>query len=161
MLLVVVAILSNTIATSILSKPNILIFLIDDMGYSDIASFGRQNVSTPHLDHVVTQGMKFTQWISAAPICTPSRAALQTGRYPIRTGCMGNVERYRVIPTPSNPGGLDPSTQLSLARVLKDSGYVTGMSGKWHLGINSKKQDRKYTPVAHGYDTYLGAPYTN
>ena len=66
MLLVSVAILSNTIATSILSKPNILIFLIDDMGYSDIASFGRQNVSTPHLDHVVTQGMKFTQVVTAS-----------------------------------------------------------------------------------------------
>ena len=59
--------------------------------------------------------MKFTQWISAASICTPSRASLQTGRYPIRTGCMGNVEQFRVIPTPASPGGLDPRTETSLA----------------------------------------------
>jgi len=66
---------------------------------------GRQNVSTPHTDRLIRSGIQFTQWISAAPICTPSRAALQTGRYPIRTGCMGDEEKFRVIPTPSNPHG--------------------------------------------------------
>ena len=101
------------------------------MGYSDLASYGSPNVSTPHVDSLVSSGMKFTQWISGASICTPSRAALQTGRYAIRTGCLGNVERYRVIPTPSNPGGLDPSSHISMARALKEGGYYTGMSGKW------------------------------
>lgn len=143
------------------TRPNILVFLIDDMGYSDIAAFGSTNHSTPHMDSLIHSGMKFTQWISAAPICTPSRAALQTGRYPIRTGCMGNVEKDRVIPTPSNPGGLDPSQHTSIATALRSVGYSTGMSGKWHLGINSDKQDRKFTPNAHGYTTYVGAPYTN
>ena len=76
--------------------PNVLILLIDDMGYSDLPAFGSTNVSTPHISALIDSGMRFTQWISAASICTPSRAALQTGRYPIRTGCMGNVERYRV-----------------------------------------------------------------
>jgi hypothetical protein len=74
---------------------------------------------------------------------------------------MGNDEKVRVIPTPSNPGGLDPAQHMSLAAALQKGGYRTGMSGKWHLGINSKEQDRRFTPTAHGYESYLGAPYTN
>ena len=109
------------------TRPNILMMLVDDMGYSDVAAFGATNVSTPHIDALIRRGVKMTQWISAAPICTPSRASLQTGRYPIRTGCMGNVERYRVILSPSNIGGLNP------ARALKTAGYATGMSGKVKL----------------------------
>ena len=133
------------------------------MGYSDTAAFGATNVSTPHINTLVSSGMKMTHWISAASICTPSRASIQTGRYPIRTGCLGNVERYRVIPTPANPGGLDSATERSLARALKEQGNYSraGYSGKWHLGINHVKQDRHFTPVAHGYDTFKGAPWTN
>ena len=142
-------------------RPNILVLLIDDMGWSDLGAFGSPNASTPHIDALIGRGVKLTSLLAAAPICTPSRAALQTGRYPIRTGCMGNVERYRVIPTPANPHGLDPQTHVSLATALKRGGYRTGMSGKWHLGINGEKQDRRFTPRAHGYETYLGAPYTN
>jgi arylsulfatase A-like enzyme len=156
----------GTTTTTAAAAPNILILLVDDMGYSDTAAFGSPNASTPHIDALVASGMKFTQWISAASICTPSRASLQTGRYPIRTGCMGNVEQFRVIPTPASPGGLDPRTETSLAAALKQRGYArTGYSGKWHLGINSNKigapQDRRFTPIAHGYDTYVGAPWTN
>lgn len=147
------------------SKPNVLVILIDDMGYGDLGAFGSSNHSTPNIDAFFKKGMKFTHWVSAAPICTPSRAALQTGRYPIRTGCMGNVEKYRVIPTPSNPAGLDPAQHVSIATALKQAGYATGMSGKWHLGINGNKmehsQDYRFAPNAHSYDTYLGAPYTN
>ncbi len=101
------------------------------MGYSDLPAYGSTNVSTPHLSALIASGMRFTQWISAAPICTPSRAALQTGRYPIRTGCIGNVEQYRVIPTPANPQGLDPRTETSIATALRRANYATGMSGKW------------------------------
>eukprot|EP01052_Picozoa_sp_SAG31_P020135 SAG31_NODE_1500_length_8090_cov_10.522588_12_plen_665_part_00 len=130
--------------------------------------------------------------------CPGAGAALQTGRYPIRTGCMGNAERNRVVPTPSNPSGLDPATQLSVAAAVKRAGYATGMAGKvtggsmfivcadmvftyvsravlthvsvctlqWHLGINGNTQpgsaqDHRFLPVAHGYDSYLGAPWTN
>lgn len=149
-------------ASSATSPPNVLVLLIDDMGYSDLGAFGSPNASTPHIDGLISSGVKMTQWISAAPICTPSRAAFQTGRYPIRTGCMGNVERYRVVPTPSNPHGLDPKTQVSIAAALKKAGYDTGMSGKWHLGINrDNAKDGYYAPNSHGYDTYLGSPYTN
>lgn len=109
------------------ARPNVLTLLIDDMGYGDLPAYGAPNVSTPHIDALVASGMRFTQWISAASICTPSRAALQTGRYPIRTGCVGNVEQYRVIPTPANPHGLDPSSQVSLATVMRRAGYATGM----------------------------------
>jgi arylsulfatase A-like enzyme len=166
MIIVLILLLSILVTKAASSPPNILILLVDDMGYSDTATFGSPNASTPNIDALVSRGMKFTQWISAASICTPSRAALQTGRYPIRTGCMGNVEQFRVIPTPASPGGLDPRTETSLAHSLKQRGYGrTGYSGKWHLGINSNKlgspQDRRFTPVAHGYDTYVGAPWTN
>lgn len=147
------------------TKPNILIFFVDDMGYSDIAAFGSPNVSTPHLDALVGSGMKFTNWVSAAAICTPSRASLQTGRYPIRTGCMGNNEGTRVVAPPSTSGGLDPAEHMSIAAALKQAGYATGMAGKWHLGINSnlpgQPQDFRYTPNAHSYDTYFGVPFSN
>ena len=146
-------------------QPNILVILIDDMGYSDLQAFGSPNASTPHINKLVQDGMKFTQWISAASICTPSRAALQTGRYPIRTGCMGANEQHRVIPTPSSPHGLDPEQHISIAAALKTANYRTGISGKWHLGINgngmSEEPDYQFTPNSHGYDTYLGAPWTN
>eukprot|EP00939_MAST-03C_sp_MAST-3C-sp1_P005317 g5317.t1 len=145
--------------------PNVLILLIDDMGYGDLEAFGSPNVSTPKIDALISRGMKMKHFVSAAPICTPSRAALQTGRYPARTGCIGNVEQYRVLPTPSSPHGLDPKEHISIAKALKGVGYKTGMSGKWHLGINGngalEKQDFRFHPNAHGYDTYLGAPYTN
>jgi hypothetical protein len=158
--------LSTLAGLALAARPNVLLLLVDDMGYSDLPSFGSTNVSAPHITALVDSGVRLTQWISAAPICTPSRAALQTGRYPIRTGCMGDVERYRVIPTPSNPHGLDPATQTSIATALGATGYATGMSGKWHLGINSAAsaagaQDRRFTPRAHGYGSYLGAPWTN
>lgn len=77
---------------------------------------------------------------------------------------MGNVEKVRVIPTPSNPHGLDPMQHVSIATALKQAGYATGMSGKWHLGINGNSKgdpDHQFTPNAHGYETYLGSPYTN
>lgn len=147
-------------------RPNVLIFLIDDMGYSDLAAFGSPNNTTPHLDSLVRSGVKLTQWISAASICTPSRAALQTGRYPIRTGCTGNTNEYRVCNHPAAPHGLDPAQHVSIATALKQAGYATGMGGKWHLGINGNehmlsKPDNRFSPNAHGYDDYLGHPFTN
>ncbi|GAB5355772.1 hypothetical protein AAMO2058_000234100 [Amorphochlora amoebiformis] len=145
-------------------RPNVLVFLIDDMGYGDLEAYGSPNVSTPQINSLIDSGMKFTHWISAAPICTPSRAAMQTGRYPVRTGCTGDGI-FRILPTPSQPHGLDPNMHVSIATALKQAGYRTGMSGKWHLGINSngplEKQDRAFTPTAHSYDTFLGSPFTN
>ncbi len=103
--------------------------------------------------------MRFTQWISGASICTPSRASIQTGRYATRTGCTGNVEQYRVIPTPSSPYGLDPKQHMSIATVLSQySNYRTALYGKWHLGIG---EDYSYHPNAHGYQSFWGSPYTN
>jgi arylsulfatase A len=125
MILTSVVALASVVVAPNASPPNVLVLLIDDMGYSDLPAFGSKNVSTPHIDALVASGARFTQWISAAPICTPSRAALQTGRYPIRTGCIGNVERYRVIPTPANPHGLDPRTETSLATALRRANCVS------------------------------------
>eukprot|EP00948_MAST-09A_sp_MAST-9A-sp1_P000949 g949.t1 len=158
-LLYLTSVLGNR--NEIKGQPNILVILIDDMGYSDLQSYGSPNASTPHVDKLISKGKKFTQWISAASICTPSRAALQTGRYAIRTGCTGTNEQYRVVPTPSNPHGLDATKETSIAKALKAANYRTGMSGKWHLGINSNDEIGAFSPNAHGYDTYLGAPWTN
>lgn len=109
--------------------PSFLVFLVDDLGFADLGCFGSSNHSTPHIDAMRAGGLKLTQWISAAPICTPSRAALQTGRLPRRYGMTANQLPWRVMTAPSQATGL-PSTELTVASLLKQRGYSTGMSGK-------------------------------
>ncbi len=126
-----------------------------------MGAFGRANISTPHVDSLARDGLKFTQWLSAAPICTPSRAGLQTGRLPHRFGMTGNVEPYRVMAFPCQAGGL-PATELTIAEALRDgAGYATGISGKWHLGISNLTHKGAHLPLAHGYESWLGLPFTN
>eukprot|EP00750_Incisomonas_marina_P026224 INCI5883.6.p1 GENE.INCI5883.6~~INCI5883.6.p1 ORF type:complete len:374 (-),score=50.85 INCI5883.6:6-1127(-) len=142
-------------------KPNFVVLFVDDLGYGDIGVFGRENISTPHVDSLAHDGLKLTQWLSAAPICTPSRAGLQTGRLAHRFGMTANVEPWRVFMMPCQPGGFPPE-ELTIAEVLRDEGgYATGMSGKWHLGINNYTHPGAHLPLAHGYDSWLGLPYTN
>eukprot|EP00037_Helgoeca_nana_P016944 m.159891 g.159891 ORF g.159891 m.159891 type:complete len:541 (-) comp23766_c0_seq1:285-1907(-) len=142
------------------TKPNILILLADDLGYGDLGCFGRQNISTPHIDAMASDGIRFTQWISAAPICTPSRAALQTGRLPRRFGMTANVLPWRVFDLPSQPGGF-PSSETTVATMLKSAGYRTGLTGKWHLGVSTLGHFGEHLPLNHGYDDWLGLPFTN
>lgn len=133
-------------------KPNIVVIFCDDLGYGDLGVYGHPTIATPHLDRLAYEGQKWTNFYSAAPVCTPSRAALMTGRLPVRNGMASGKRR---VLFPDSKGGL-PQTEITLARQLKKAGYHTGAIGKWHLGHLPE-----YTPLAHGFDQYFGIPYSN
>lgn len=123
------------------------------MGYGDIGPFGSEINETPHLDRMAAEGMKLTSFYVAAPVCTPSRAALMTGCYPKRVGLA--TGSWGGVLFPKDRHGLNPK-EKTIARVLKDAGYVTGCFGKWHLG-----DQPEFLPTNHGFDTYFGIPYSN
>lgn len=134
------------------TPPNVIIILADDLGYGDLSCFGHPTIRTPNLDQMAAEGMRFTQFYSAANVCTPSRAALLTGRLPIRIGLAGNPTE---VFFPNSLNGL-PETEITIASKLKSRGYTTGIIGKWHLGHLPQ-----YLPVKHGFDYYFGIPYSN
>lgn len=129
-------------------QPNIIVIFADDLGYGDIGSYGSQTIKTPNIDRMAAEGIQFDQFYSASPVCTPSRAALLTGRYPIRDGIHGVFH-------PESYQGLDPQ-EVTIAEMLKDANYATGLVGKWHLGHHEK-----YMPWNQGFDEFFGVPYSN
>ena len=133
-------------------SPNFVVILADDLGYGDLGCYGHPTIRTPHLDQMAREGMRFTQFYSAAEVCTPSRAALLTGRLPPRSGMCSNKRR---VGFPDTKGGL-PDGELTIAELLKAKGYATACFGKWHLGHLPE-----YLPVKHGFDYYFGIPYSN
>ncbi|MEZ6097370.1 MAG: sulfatase-like hydrolase/transferase [Pirellulaceae bacterium] len=126
--------------------PNVLLILVDDLGYGDLSSYGATDLHTPHIDSLVTGGMKWTNFYANCPVCSPTRAALLTGRYPDLVGVPG------VIRTFSNDswGLLDPNVEL-LPAALKRAGYQTAIVGKWHLGLAEPN-----TPTLRGFDHFHG-----
>lgn len=134
------------------TPPNFVILFADDMGYGDMGCFGHPTIRTPNFDRMAAEGMKLTQFYSAAPVCTPSRAALMTGRLPIRNGMCS--DKHRVL-FPYSAGGI-PDSEITLAEGLKTKGYATACIGKWHLGHLPK-----YLPTRNGFDYYFGIPYSN
>ncbi len=137
------------------TRPNIIIVLADDLGWGDLSCYGHPSIRTPNLDRLAQQGMRFTDFYSAAEVCTPSRAALLTGRYPIRSGMCN--DRYRVLRRVS-AGGL-PEQEITIAQALKTQGYSTACIGKWHLG--NYMNDPAHHPRRHGFDHYFGLPHSN
>jgi arylsulfatase A-like enzyme len=129
-------------------KPNIVFIFADDLGYGDISSFGATDINTPNIDQIGQQGIKFTNFYSAANICTPSRASLLTGRHSVRMGISS-------VFAETSPNGM-PLSEITIAEALKPQGYKTGMVGKWHLG----HQDR-FMPWNQGFDEFYGVPYSN
>ncbi len=144
-----VAIVPQQLSAQNNDKPNIVIILCDDMGYGDLSCYGNPSIKTPNLDLLAAQGQKWTSFYVGASVSTPSRAALLTGKYPVRSG------QHNVY-FPETPGGL-PEEELTLAELLQDSGYVTALVGKWHLG----HQKPENLPLNHGFDYFYGIPYSN
>ncbi len=132
--------------------PNFVVIFADDLGYGDLGCYGHPTIATPNLDRMAAEGQRWTDFYSAAPVCTPSRAALLTGRLPIRSGMCD--DRRRVL-FPNSAGGLPPE-EITMAEALKELGYGTACIGKWHLGHLPK-----YLPTSQGFDSYFGIPYSN
>ena len=143
-----ISIEKSSYQTRSVDQPNIIVIFADDLGYGDIATYGSQTIKTPNIDRMAAEGAKFDQFYSASPVCTPSRAALLTGRYPIRQGIHG-------VFYPESFQGMDPE-EVTIAEMLKDVGYVTGLVGKWHLGHHDK-----FMPWNQGFDEFFGVPYSN
>jgi len=127
-------------------KPNIIVILADDLGYGDLSGYGAKDVKTPHLDALAAAGMKFTRFYANSPVCSPTRAALMTGRYPDLVGVPGVIRTH----ADNNWGALSPQARL-LPALLKQGGYHTGIVGKWHLGLTSPD-----TPTERGFDFFHG-----
>jgi arylsulfatase A len=130
------------------TKPNFIVINIDDLGYADIGPFGSTLNRTPNLDRMAKEGRKLTSYY-AAPVCSPSRAALMTGSYPKRALPIPHVL------FPAGAVGLHPD-EVTIAEVLRGTGYATACVGKWHLG-----DQPPFLPTAQGFDQYLGIPYSN
>ncbi|MCM8732494.1 sulfatase-like hydrolase/transferase [Hephaestia sp. GCM10023244] len=136
------------VAAASRARPNIIVIVADDLGYADISAYGVERIKTPNIDRIGNEGVKFTDGYASAPVCAPSRAGLQTGRYQQRFGFEFN----------NGPGrrdaqqnlGLDPK-EITIAQALKGVGYHTGIVGKWHLGSNAD-----YYPTNRGYDEFVG-----
>ena len=128
--------------------PNIVVIYCDDLGYGDLGCFGNTEIRTPNIDRMASEGMKFTEFYSASPVCSPSRAALLTGRIPQRMG-------INEVFFPRSYTGM-PLDEITTADMLKTKGYATGIVGKWHLGHR-----HEFLPLQRGFDEYFGIPYSN
>ena len=147
-----VAVFSET-AHSASTPPNIIIIMADDLGYGDLGCYGHPSINTPNLDRMAAEGLRFTDFYAGQSLCTPSRAALMTGRFAVRSGMAGGPGRHVLYP--NNPGGLPPE-EITIAEALKSKGYATCAIGKWHLGDLPG-----YLPTDNGFDSFFGLPYSN
>ena len=129
-------------------SPNIVVIFCDDMGYADVGCFGAKGYQTPHLDRMAREGIKFTNFHVSSAVCSASRAALLTGCYHTRVGIRGALG-------PKSTHGIH-AAEMTLAELVKQKGYATGMFGKWHLGHHPQ-----FLPTSNGFDEYFGLPYSN
>src|SRR5262245_15146018 len=125
-------------------RPNVIFVLVDDLGHADLGCTGAKDIKTPNIDRLAKEGVRFTNFYSNAPVCTPTRAAFITGRYQQRVGL-----EWALGPGVKEPGL--PVEETSIARMLKNNGYATALLGKWHLGYKPE-----FSPNAHGFDDFFG-----
>ena len=128
--------------------PNVVIVFADDLGYGDLGCYGARGYTTPHLDRMAREGMRFTDFYVAQAVCSASRTALLTGCYPNRVGILGALG-------PAAKHGISDA-EMTLGQLLKQRGYATAVYGKWHLGHHPQ-----FLPTRHGFDDYFGLPYSN
>ena len=140
--------LIGTAAAADATRPNVVLIFCDDLGYADVGCYGAKGYSTPHIDRLATEGIRFTDFYVAQAVCSASRAALLTGRYPNRVGILGALG-------PGAKNGIRPE-ELTLGEVFKSRGYATAVYGKWHLGDHDP-----HLPADNGFDDYFGLPYSN
>ena len=138
---------THSFAQSDPRNPNVVLILADDLGYGDLTCYGADDIATPNIDRMATEGAKFSSFY-VSPVCSPTRAALMTGSHSTRVGIGG-------VMFPRNNHGLNPD-EISLPEVLRERGYATAIIGKWHLG----NQDL-FQPMNHGFDTWYGTPASN
>ena len=151
-LLIPIVSFSDHILAAKPESPNIVVIFCDDLGYGDLSCFGHPTIKTPNLDRMATEVVRLTQFYSASPVCTPSRAALMTGRLPIRSDMCSDKRR---VLFPDSGGGI-PASEVTLAEGLKKQGYATACVGKWHIGNMPQ-----FLPTSNGFDSYFGIPYSN
>ncbi|CAH8293872.1 arylsulfatase A-like enzyme [Mariniflexile fucanivorans] len=148
------------------SKPNFVIIFTDDQGYGDLSCFGGEHVYTPNIDKMAKEGAKLTSFYVAAPLCTPSRAALMTGCYPRRVSMeppsslaveLPNITNGRRFPVclAADGNGLNPD-EITIAEIAQSMGYRTGIFGKWHLG-----DQPEFLPTKQGFEAFFGLPYSH
>jgi arylsulfatase A len=135
-------------APPVAPRPNVVFILADDLGYGDLGSYGAGDIATPNIDRLAHEGLRFTDFYSVGNTCSPSRAALMTGRYPARSGVNGVLFH-------DTPEGL-PQHEITIPELLRDAGYRTAMIGKWHLG-----QADEFMPWNHGFTEFFGVPHSN
>ncbi len=142
------------------NRPNIVVFLVDDLGWTDVGCFGSPLHQTPHIDSLAKDGMLFDHAYAAACSCSPTRASLMTGKYPARLKMTSIIEKHRgnrapddapLLPPPTRP--YLPKAEVTIAEALSTAGYKTCLIGKWHLGVN------EFGPLGHGFDVAFGAPH--
>ena len=148
-------------ATNAAEKPNILFILIDDLGWMDLEFQGNRLVDTPALNRFAKQGMRFTDAYAAAPVCSPTRAAIMTGLFPARLKITNHIpDQPRFIPDqpkvlPADMLNYLPSEKITVAELLKEAGYSTAFLGKWHLS-GTGRGEAKWEPTAQGFDLNIG-----
>ncbi|XP_032613852.2 arylsulfatase H [Hylobates moloch] len=141
------------------ARPNIVLLMADDLGVGDLCCYGNNSVSTPNIDRLANEGVRLTQHLAAASMCTPSRAAFLTGRYPIRSGMVSPYNLNRALTWLGGSGGL-PTNETTFAKLLQHRGYRTGLIGKWHLGLScASRNDHCYHPLNHGFHYFYGVPF--
>lgn len=134
------------------TKPNIIHIIVDDVGYDDIGCFGAWDIKTPNLDKLASEGLIFTNFYAPHPTCTPTRAAILTGRYAMRMNKNTGLD----VLWPYDTTGLSPKNEIAIPVLLKKAGYTSAMIGKWHLGHQAQ-----FLPLNHGFDMFYGLAYPN